>query len=272
MEDSPGVTDNMLSHSEEDTITVEMFLPCRGWGKWENAPDLSRHYRTISTRQKQGNVYPSSVSRHSMMRPLPVDAKNDFGPIGGISIPAGLLEPVSVSLTDLSPEACLQVRKLAREIENFDRQGEADVTLSAGSGVADRAVPSSAMPLSMNGSHGSTVQSMQGIQSTQPQNGNAYPSGAAVQTGNSRDSENLDDISQSPRKRPRRSETRGLNGEKSRSTSPASGMADRPVGGKPWKVQLFERLVSRFLFPWLHQSEQRLVFGSSWNEYQRELS
>lgn len=219
--DSPGVADNMLSQGEDDTITIEMFLPCRGWGKWENAPDLSRHYRTITTRRKQGHVYSHGSAEHKMLLPLPVDAKNDFGPIGGINIPAGFLEPIAISLTDLEAEASKQVRNLVREIENF-RPNE-------------RAAPSPAAVSATEGSYGSVVQSMQGVGSTQSA---TPPSQPQIPRGN----ETLDTTS--PRKRSRRSGTGDLNEEKSRSASPAGYAPGRPVAGKPWKVQLFERLVS----------------------------
>lgn len=261
--DSPGVTDNMLSQGEDDTITIEMFLPCRGWGKWENAPDLSRHYRTISTRRKQGHVYGHAASEHKMLLPLPVDAKNDFGPIGGICIPAGLLEPVSISLTDLGAESCVRVRNIVREIENF-RQGKAVESLFS---EKDGAVASQKTPSLTEGSYGSVIQSMQGIelaQSEHKQNGNDIE--ATKQLDIPRANETPD--TSSPRKRSRRSETRGP----SRSASPASNAPDRPVGGKPWKVQLFERLVSRFQPSTVCRALTALDVVSSCNVCPRELS
>lgn len=226
--DSPGVTDNMLSQGEDDTITIEMFLPCRGWGKWENTPDLSRHYRTITTRRSKGNIYGHAAAEHKMLLPLPVDAKNDFGPIGGVSIPAGFLEPIAISLTDLEGEASTRVRNIVREIENFRPKDRVSATVATTSAT--------------EGSFGSVVQSMQGIEPTQSDNTPGVNQGATSQSEKSRESDTLDTAS--ARKRSRRSETRGPNGEKSRSASPAGNAPDRPVGGKPWKVQLFERLVS----------------------------
>lgn len=256
----------MLSQGEDDTITIEMFLPCRGWGKWENAPDLSRHYRTISTRRKQGHVYGHAASEHKMLLPLPVDAKNDFGPIGGICIPAGLLEPVSISLTDLGAESCVQMRNLVREIENF-RQGKAAESLST---EKNGAVASPVTPALTEGSYGSLVQSMQGIESTQSErdrNGNGIEATKQLDIPRATETEDTS----SPRKRSRRSETRGPSGEKSRSASPASNTPDRPVGGKPWKVQLFERLVSRFQLSIVCE-ELTVLDVSSCNACQRELS
>lgn len=227
-------TRQQIPQTENDTMSISMFLPCRGWGKWENAPDLTRTYRTITTRRKQGNDYPDSSSGHKMLRPLPADPKSDFGPIGGISIPAGMLEPVTVTLSGLAPNTYARVRTLAREIENFDNQGEAEVTLSSRGGVQNAQVHGRPPPST------STKSSRGG--SPLPINFNASTSGDPTIRSSSTVRE-ADRLSQSER-RSRRSETRGVDEGRTSSTPPAGTGTDRPLGDKPWKVQLFERLVS----------------------------
>lgn len=224
-------------------LLITMFLPCRGWGRWENAPDLTRSYRTVTTRRKKGNSYAESASQDKMLRPLPVDPKSDFGPIGGISIPAGMLEPVEIALTGLTHNICARVRALATEIENFDSKNEAGVpqskrygarnapehTSTNGPGsnnnlVVEGRLPGTSIALSSDGQKTRSLSATSEVDST-----------AAQQSG-------LERMSQSE-KRPRRGETRGLDEGRISSTSPAATGPDRPLGDIPWKAQLFERLV-----------------------------
>jgi hypothetical protein len=228
---APTTANQQVPQDGNDTMSISMFLPCRGWGKWENAPDLTRNYRTITTRRKQGNVYPESSPGHKMLRPLPVDPKSDFGPIGGISIPAGLLEPVTIGLTGMTSNTCARVRVLAREIENFDNQGEADVTLSSRSAVGQSA-----------STQKSAISSAPNVTVSTRDSGTAAQSPAPSSQSSPQHRTN-ESLTQSER-RSRRSETRGLDEGRNSSTPPAGPALDRPLGDKPWKVQLFERLVS----------------------------
>lgn len=223
-------------------LLITMFLPCRGWGRWEKAPDLTRSYRTVTTRRKKGNSYAESASQDKMLRPLPVDSKSDFGPIGGISIPAGMLEPVEIALTGLTQSTCTRVRALATEIENFDSKEEAG-TQSGKNGARNTPVQASTNKSGSNNNvivkgrlPGTSIASSSDDQMTRS------PTATREAEGTAAHQISLERMFQSE-KRSRRGETRGLDEGRISNTPPAGTCPNQPLGDIPWKAQLFERLV-----------------------------
>ncbi|GHJ87676.1 hypothetical protein NliqN6_4078 [Naganishia liquefaciens] len=226
-------------------LVITMFLPCRGWGRFEKTPDLTRSYRTVTTRRIKAHSYGESASQDKMLRPLPADPKSDFGPIGGISIPAGMLEPVEISLTGLTQNISTRVRALATEIENFDSQAHAAAPVSKRDGVRNTSAQTAANGSGSidNGRLQSRLSGTSVASSSQGQR-TISPTATTEAWATAVNRSGLEHISQGSR-RFRQGDAQGFDEDRVSSTPPAASGLDRPLGDIPWKAQLFERLLKR---------------------------